>query len=215
DVELLPLLKELDENAVQSDSGDQPAVDQALSLDQIIIAIDEEVEAGLEPLRDVQVQPIADAVSEEAQFISFSLAGTEYAIPIQNVTEIAYIPEVTPLPNVPPWILGVANLRGDLLSIVDLRAFFGLERTTLTGMTRMLVARTSGEDMTVGLLVDQAQGLRNLRLSEIETPTGDIESQIAPYLYGAYDGEDEMLVLLDLDQVLMSPRLRQFEPQAV
>jgi chemotaxis signal transduction protein len=90
-----------------------------------------------------------------------------------------------------------------------------LERTALTGSTRMLVGRTTNEEMTVGLLVDRAQGLRNLRLSDIEKPTGDIESQIAPYLSGAYDSDDEMLVLLDLDRVLNSPRLRQFEPQRV
>jgi chemotaxis signal transduction protein len=76
----------------------------------------------------------------------------------------------------------------------------------------MLVGRTSQEDLTVGLIVDQAQGIRQLPIEQIEKPTAGIESQISPYLLGTYEHESNLLVVLDLDSVLASTEIRQFEP---
>jgi purine-binding chemotaxis protein CheW len=185
------------------------------SLDQLIDAIDEEVGIGLDHSNKLEQELPPEPVREMAQFVTFSLAGTEYAVPIHNVTEIAYTPEVTSLPNVPHWIRGVANLRGDLVSLIDLRVFFGLEQAPHSDSSRMLVGRTTNEDLSAGLLVDRAHGIRYLPVDEIDKPTAGIESEIAPYLYGAFDEGEHLLILLDLDRVLNSPKLRQFEPQAV
>lgn len=208
-----PGILEMDEQIPELADVDSEA--PALLLDELIDAIDQEVGSGFDHLDLLDQEQTLEPVRELAQFVTFSLAGTEYAVPIHNVTEIAYTPEVTALPNVPAWIEGVANLRGDLISLIDLRLFFGLEPTPMTDSTRMLVGRTTNEDLTVGLLVDRAQGIRYLPVDEIDRPTAGIESQIAPYLFGAYDDGQQLLVLLDLERVLNSPRLRQFETQAV
>jgi purine-binding chemotaxis protein CheW len=198
-----------DHNPVASSDEKMP------SLDQLIDAIDEEIEMSLEMVEGREMEQASEPIVEEAQFVTFSLAGTEYAVAIHNVAEIAYLPEITSLPNVPEWILGVANLRGDLISIIDLRSFFGLDWQTPTASTRLLVGKTTPEDVTVGLLVDQAHGIRYLAVDQIEKPTADIDSKIASYLYGAYDEGQHLIVLLDMDRVLNSPKLRQFEQQAV
>lgn len=195
---------------IRLEEGDGDSDEVSLSIDQLIEAIDEEIEDGFEIAEGPERATVPEPAVREEQFVSFSLAGTEYAVPIQNVTEITYLPEVTPLPNVPEWVLGVANLRGDLISMVDLRAFFGMDRAILTGSNRMLVGKTTHDDLTVGLIIDGAHGIRYLAVDDIDKPTADIESQIAPYLYGAYEQDERLLVLLDLDQVLNSPELRQF-----
>jgi purine-binding chemotaxis protein CheW len=181
-------------------------------LDMLIATIDDDIDAAFGSNEGTELAPTQEGLIQEEQFVIFSLTGTEYAVPIVNVIEIGYPLGVTPLPNVPDWVLGVSNLRGDLISVVDLRMFFGLERTTFTESARMLVGRTSQEDLTIGLIVDQAQGIRQLPIEQIEKPTAGIESQISPYLLGTYEHEGNLLVVLDLDSVLASTEIRQFEP---
>src|SRR5436190_369995 len=60
------------------------------------------------------------------QFLIFTAAGTDFAAPLANIVEVGDAPLVTPLPCVPDWVLGVSNVRGDILSVLDLRTFFGL-----------------------------------------------------------------------------------------
>lgn len=181
-------------------------------LDMLIATIDDEMDATFGPGEGTGLAPAAESSTQDEQYVIFSLAGTEYAVPIMNVTEIGYPLNVTAVPNVPDWILGVANLRGDLISMVDLRMFFGLERTTSGESTRMLVGRTFQEDLTVGLIVDRAHGIRHLPVEQMEKPTAGIDSQISPYLLGTYEHEGHLLVVLDLDRVLASSEMRQFEP---
>lgn len=181
-------------------------------LDMLIATIDDDIDAAFGSSEGTELAPSQELLIQDEQFVIFSLTETEYAVPIMNVIEIGYPLGVTPVPNVPDWVLGVSNLRGDLISVVDLRMFFGLERTTFTESARMLVGRTSQEDLTVGLIVDRAQGIRHLPVEQIEKPTAGIESQISPYLLGTYEHEGNLLVVLDLDSVLASTEIRQFEP---
>lgn len=180
-------------------------------LDMLIATIDDEMDATFGSGEGTELALAAESSTQDEQYVIFSLAGTEYAVPIMNVTEIGYPLNVTAVPNVPDWILGVANLRGDLISVVDLRMFFGLERMTSGESVRMLVGRTFQEDLTVGLIVDRAHGIRHLPVEQIEKPTAGIESKISPYLLGTYEHEGHLLVVLDLDRVLASAEMRQFE----
>src|SRR4030095_6422769 len=84
-----------------------------------------------------------DAVgNDEEQHVIFTLDGASYSLPIASVTEIGRPLAVTPLPNVPEWMVGVANLRGDIISVVDLRRFFGLGADEAPRGGRMLVVRS-------------------------------------------------------------------------
>lgn len=203
-----------DVEAVDTKSKSEDGIEDANGqlLDMLIATIDDEMDATFGPGEGTGLAPAAESPTQDEQYVIFSLAGTEYAVPIMNVTEIGYPLNVTAVPNVPDWILGVANLRGDLISVVDLRMFFGLESTTSGESVRMLVGRTFQEDLTVGLIVDRAHGIRHLPVEQMEKPTAGIESQISPYLLGTYEHEGHLLVVLDLDRVLASPEMRQFEP---
>jgi len=203
----------------------EPALEQVVAepdeeashlLDELMATIDEEVEEafGLGAMTDLATAEPTDQGEGEEQYIIFSLAESEYAVPAANVREIGEPPNVTPVPNVPDWVLGVANLRGDILSLVDLRLFLGMERIDYDEDTRMMVVHTQQDasSVTTGLMVDLVSDIRYLSVDRIGAPAAPIEDQVAPYLRGVYEHDGRLLVVLNLDQLLLSPEMRQFEP---
>jgi purine-binding chemotaxis protein CheW len=191
----------------------EPDEEASHLLDELMATIDEEVEEAFGPgaMADLVPAELVGATGEE-QHVIFALAGTEYAAPIANVIEIGRPLDVTPVPNVPGWVLGIANLRGDIISMVDLRAFLGMERISYGQASRMLVAQTRREDMTTALIVDRVSGIRYLAVDRIGAPTAPIEDRVTPYLRGVYEHDGHLLVILNLERLLLSPEMRQFEP---
>src|SRR5262249_53212358 len=144
-----------------------------------------------------------------AQHVMFTLAGAEYAVPIDNVLEVGRPLTPTPVPNVPDWVLGVANVRGDIVSMIDLRGFLGLpphrgpER-------RLLVVRPRSEELAVGLLVDRVGGIRDIPPASVNTGA-PADGAVAAYVHGVVEADGERLVVLDLERLLLTPELRAFE----
>ena len=148
---------------------------------------------------------------QEEQHVIFHLADTEYTVPIGNVTEIGRPLPTTIVPNVPGWMVGVANLRGDIVSMVDLRGFLGMPPAQFEQDGRMIIAQSTDEEVTVGLLVDRVSGIRFLAVEDINVPTAAIEDQVAPYLRGVYEDNGRLLVVLNLDKLLLSSEMQRFE----
>jgi purine-binding chemotaxis protein CheW len=191
----------------------EPDEEDSHLLDELMATIDEEVEEAFGPgaMADLApAEPVGAAGKE--QHVIFTLAGTEYAAPIANVIEIGRPMVVTPVPNAPDWVLGVANLRGDIISMVNLRAFLGMDWIGYGQASRMLVAQARQEDMTTGLIVDRVNEIRYLSLDRIGAPAGPIADQVMPYLRGVYEHDGRLLAVLDFDRLLLSPEMRQFEP---
>jgi len=200
------------EAKIEAEAEVESETEESRVLDELIAAIDEEVEAvyGAGPMVDLAAARPVEAGDKE-QHVIFSLAGAEYTVPIANVVEIGRPLAVTPVPNVPDWVLGAANLRGDIISMVDLRAFLGLEQVSPDRASRMLVAQTRQEDISVGLIVDQVSGISYLPAAQISAPAAPIQDQVAPYLRGVYEHEGRLLAVLNLEQLLLSPEMQQFE----
>jgi purine-binding chemotaxis protein CheW len=146
------------------------------------------------------------------RFVLFSLGDTHFAVPIENVLEIAALRDLTPLPNAPDWMAGVTNRRGDVVSIVDLRAFLGLGPAAGPPGRRTLIVRASREDLTTGLVVDQVREIRRLAADLIRPPAGPLGGPFAAYLRGVAEHQGRSLIVLDLDRLLLSDAMRQFEP---
>ena len=81
--------------------------------------------------------------SQGDRYVLLSIASAHYAVLEAFVTELERIPKITPVPRVPAWVRGVTNLRGDVLSVVDMRTFLGLDPTS-SHSARMLVVRCGG-----------------------------------------------------------------------
>lgn len=179
-------------------------------LDDLISSIDGEIDA-LHNIGSTDGTGETAVSGTTEQHIIFSLANVEYTVPINNVIEIGRPLDITSVPNVPNWTLGVANLRGDIISIVDLRMFLGMPVEEYGENGRLLVSQSQIEDITIGLLVDRVSGIGNLQPHQISAPTAPIQDEVAPYLRGVYEHEGRMLVVLNLDKLLLSSEMQQFE----
>jgi purine-binding chemotaxis protein CheW len=140
----------------------------------------------------------------------FSLGGSKFGIPIQQVTELDKLPRITPVPNVPDWVRGVTNLRGEILSVLDLRLLLGMERRESLERGRILVVRL-GEDLTAALVVDEVNGIAKYAQERL-TPAGAGEGEkVIPLLDGIYSSEDIALKILNMDKLMATPELRRLE----
>ena len=136
------------------------------------------------------------------QYLTFLLGGQEYAIDILQVQEIKSWGPVTPLPGASPHVLGVVNLRGVLVPLVDLRIRFRVSEPTYTATTAVIVVRSGGR--IVGLVADRVCEVYQLTDAMIQTTVGGGSGIGADYLRGVATVEGKMIVVLALDQVVAS-----------
>lgn len=95
------------------------------------------------------------------EILRFSLGYVEYAVEMQYVREVILTGEITPVPGIPPFITGISVVRGRIISLVDLRKFFGMPEVGLTDFNRVIIL--SDGRMTFGLLVDRIRGTSHLK----------------------------------------------------
>ncbi len=175
-----------------------------------------EIPAGLEieevvPEPDL-AGPAGEQEPERLRTILFSLAGSRYGVEVAQVREVLEVPPVTPVPNVPGWVLGVANLRGEILSVVDLGAFLGFGPPDWPEGARMLVVRSAEDEVTVGLVVERVEGLGRFEPDGIRRVEVPGQGRLTRYLSGVYQGEDPPVFLVDLAGLLSSKAMRELEP---
>jgi chemotaxis signal transduction protein len=161
----------------------------------------------VEPLRTPDV-----AVS--TAHVVFRLGTRTMAIALSAVSEIARPPKVTRLPHVPAWVLGIANLRGDIVSMLDLEGFLSSKPGKSSHEQRMLALRPAGDEVRTAVLVDGVDGIQAFEDARIARVTRGYDAEVAPYARGLYQLEDELVVVLDADRLLQSKPMRQFEDGA-
>ena len=154
-----------------------------------------------------QVDEIAsetDAGDAAAQYLTFFLAGEEYGVEILRVQEIKGWDSATPIPNTPEHVLGVLNLRGAIVPIIDMRKRFDLESVPYGPTTVVIVVKIVNENQarTVGLVVDAVSEVYKLEAGEIQTAPdmgGNISTE---FVRGLATVEDKMLILLEIDELV-------------
>lgn len=133
--------------------------------------------------------------------VAFSLAGKDYAIDIMKVKERAKAGNFTYVPNSLPFVLGVYNLRGDIIPVIDLRLFFNIEMPPREdGHLENMLIVVVGEQ-TFGVVVDEIDRVVNIQKSSIQPPHplfGDINIK---YIYGVVESDSNLYVLLDIDRI--------------
>lgn len=155
------------------------------------------------------------SASPASRYVLFGIAQTQYAVPEAYVTELERVPRTTAVPRVPAWLRGVTNLRGDIVSVVDLRIYLGMS-SFLPPTARLLVVRLIDEPFTTGLIVDAVDRIVSLRSAEIAPPASPLEGPLTPFLTGVCTVNDRLIAVLDIDRLLRSPDIRQFEePRSV
>ncbi|MBK6999225.1 MAG: purine-binding chemotaxis protein CheW [Rhodoferax sp.] len=143
--------------------------------------------------------------TEEAylEVTSFHLGREQYAFESRMIREIVRLREYTPLPCVPPFIAGILNLRGWIISLLDLRQVFGLPGASITESTQVIVL--SDNDMEFGVLIDAIDGVSHIPLSCIQQHAPMLDHQHHKYVRGV---TTERMIILDAQQLLHDPLLR-------
>ncbi len=148
------------------------------------------------------------------RFVLFTVAGAQYAVRETFVTELDRVPKITTVPNVPAWVRGVTNRRGDILSVIEIRGLLGLERIAAAN-ERMLVVRLLDDSCSLGMLVDDVQQIVSMPPGDVRPPAATLEGVLAPFLDGVFEFNGKAVAVLDLDRMLRSEPVRQFdEPPA-
>jgi purine-binding chemotaxis protein CheW len=143
--------------------------------------------------------------SDAEQFLTFVLGGEEYGVTILQVQGIQGWDRVTPIPNTPDFILGVINLRGAIVPIVDLRRRFGMPAAEFGPTTVVIVVRVAYEnrnERTLGLVVDAVSEVCSVGADE-RKPAPDFGSGIkTDFVKGLATVENRMVILLDIDRLV-------------
>ena len=148
------------------------------------------------------------------QYLTFMLADEEYGVDILRVQEIKGWDGVTPMPNMPDYILGVINLRGTVVPIVDLRKLFQQESIPFDKTTVVIVVRVSnGEDgeRTMGIVVDAVSEVHNIAKADLK-PAPDFGGTCSTEsIKGLATENDKMLIMLDIDHLMNNGILQELE----
>lgn len=136
------------------------------------------------------------------QYLTFFLAGEEYAAGIRRIREIVHCGPVTRVPAMPRWILGVMNLRGTVVPVIDLATKLGLPATPLTRRTCMVMVETElqGDLLAIGMMVDEVSRVIELDAIEPTIPSGIRAHR--DFLLGMGKVATHLLPILDLDRLL-------------
>jgi|SRR6185437_5511973 len=136
------------------------------------------------------------------ELLEFRLASERYALESRYVENVHPLRELTPLPCTPAFILGLVNIRGRVLPVIDLKKFFALPEHGLTDLHRIILVR--GHDLEVGLLADVIVGMRAMAPASLQPPLPTLTGIRADYLRGI---GDERLIVLDLQRILTDPSI--------
>jgi purine-binding chemotaxis protein CheW len=146
---------------------------------------------------------------EQQQYLTFLLAGEEYAISILQVKEIIEYDTVTTVPKTPKWIRGVINLRGSVVPVVDLGVKFGMEERAVTKTSCIVIIETrfEGQNATIGIVADAVSQVMDLAADDIRAVPEFGTRVKVDYLLGMAQLGKKFALLLDVDKVLSTDEL--------
>ena len=137
---------------------------------------------------------------EVIQLVTFRLKDETYGINVMQVQEVLRVTEIAPVPGAPQYVLGIINLRGNVVTVIDTRTRFGLPTTELDDASRIVIIES--EDQVVGILVDSVAEVVELRHSEIDSAPNIGNEESARYIQGVASNDDDLLIVVDLNKLL-------------
>jgi purine-binding chemotaxis protein CheW len=145
-------------------------------------------------------------MSKDFHLVGFRVGKETFGVPIRSVHEIVRVPEITAVPDSPAFVEGVINLRGKIVSVVDLRKRFNESHIATSKKNRILVAEVEGK--MVGLIVDSASEVLKLSSSQVEDPPNVFEEGELHYVIGIGKLNGRLILVIDLSKVLQKGELK-------
>ncbi len=150
-----------------------------------------------------------DEDAQKDKFLTFSIGSEEYGIEIRHVLEISGIQKITEVPEMPDFIKGVINLRGNIIPVIDVRRRFHMEERAYDDRTCVIVV--SLDDITVGLVVDTVKEVISIPAAMISPPPKVAQGTSQRYLLGMGRVGETVKILLDLSKLLGADEIQALE----
>ncbi|MBL73833.1 MAG: chemotaxis protein CheW [Idiomarinaceae bacterium] len=150
--------------------------------------------------RKTKQQAEVDSNDEVLQWVTFQLEEETYGINVMQVQEVLRYSEIAPVPGAPDYVLGIINLRGNVVTVIDTRLRFGLPENEITDNTRIVIIES--DKQVIGILVDSVAEVVYLKKSEIDSAPNVGTEESARFIQGVSKRDGELLILVDLDKML-------------
>ncbi|OGW57634.1 MAG: chemotaxis protein [Nitrospirae bacterium RIFCSPLOW2_12_42_9] len=147
----------------------------------------------------------AEDKSERGEYLEvaeFLLAHERYAIETRHIREVYSVTDLTPIPCTPPFVFGIINVRGEIVSVIDIKKFFDLPEKGITDLNKAIILQS--KDIEIGILVDAVLGVRNIFITELEGSLPTLTGIREEYLKGI---TKERQVILDAEKLLSDRRI--------
>lgn len=145
-------------------------------------------------------QAAENSNDEIVQWVTFRLDNEKYGIRVMQVQEVLRMTEIAPVPGAPDYVLGIINLRGNVVTVIDSRKRFGLSEAEADDSTRIVIIEA--EKHVVGILVDSVAEVVDLQTSEIDAAPNVGNDESSKYIQGVSSREKELLILVDVNKLL-------------
>ncbi len=142
------------------------------------------------------------------QWVTFRLEDETYGVNVMQVQEVLRMTEIAPVPGAPSYVLGIINLRGNVVTVMDTRSRFALPPHEADDSTRIVIIEA--EDQVVGIMVDSVAEVVYLKESEIEVAPNVGNEESSRYIQGVANRDDGLLILVDLDKLLTDDEWKEF-----
>jgi purine-binding chemotaxis protein CheW len=142
------------------------------------------------------------------QWVTFQLEDETYGMNVMQVQEVLRITEIAPVPGAPSYVLGIINLRGNVVTVIDTRRRFNLMPKEPDDMSRIIVVEVDGN--VIGMLVDSVAEVVYLHQSEIDTAPNVSNDDSSRFIQGVSSQEDKLLILVDVDKFLTEEEMSDF-----
>ncbi|MCZ6616850.1 MAG: chemotaxis protein CheW [Gammaproteobacteria bacterium] len=148
--------------------------------------------------------PLLETTHSEWQGLGYQVGGVRLVSRMGEIDEILTVPRLAPLPVVKSWVLGVTNVRGRLMPVIDLHDYLGMTKTLPKSQWRVLVV--DADNLVAGLLVEQSLGIQHFLEDSFEETTGEGIEPLKPYVRGAFRHGGRLFYETDLKSILRDER---------
>ncbi len=138
--------------------------------------------------------------SELLRWVTFHLDHEIYGVTVMQVREVLRYTEIAPVPGAPDYVLGIINLRGNVVTVIDIRMRFGLPPAEITENTRIVIIEA--EKQVIGILVDSVAEVVDLNVDDIDPAPNVGTEESAKFIKGVSNSKDDLLILIDLNKLL-------------
>lgn len=144
--------------------------------------------------------------NEIIQWVTFKLGDEKYGINVMQVQEVIRLTEIAPVPGAPNYVMGIVNLRGNVVTVIDTRKRFGLFGKEPDDSTRIVIVEV--DKQVIGILVDSVAEVVNISTADIETsPNLGEDNESSKYIQGVFSEGDAILILIDINKLLSEQEL--------